>query len=311
MPQGKVAIVTGSTSGIGKEVARHLSLLENEYSTVIYACRNFELGESLANGQNCKVLQLDLSRLSSVDQFMEDFEILALGRVDTLVLNAGIGSWSSGASIPRVTADGFDEMLQVNFISHFYLLLKLKKYFHPHQSRVVCLSSQTHWYANGNRMDQICSPTKPTFMYYFDSKLYLTILSFEIRRKGICDSVAVSPGAVATNIFRNSEKIPIIGKILSILIRKCFLSPRDGAATVIEACTMSSLPASGYLTPYGQWTRYGSIIAALTDLYWFRLAPKDRFEGISSPASRDVANGEALWNISIQALESRITHDMK
>ena len=82
---GRVAVVTGSNSGIGKEAARELAA---HGAHVILAVRNVEKGEAAATGMSgdVEVRSLDLADLSSVRAFADAFE----GGLDLLVNNAGV-----------------------------------------------------------------------------------------------------------------------------------------------------------------------------------------------------------------------------
>lgn len=89
----RVAIVTGSNTGIGYETAR---VLANKKATVIIAARNLEKGNAAANqiragdeNVDVKVMVLDLANLESVNDFAADFKI-NYKRLDLLINNAGV-----------------------------------------------------------------------------------------------------------------------------------------------------------------------------------------------------------------------------
>src|SRR5678815_3646081 len=75
--QGKTAIVTGATGGIGKEIARGLAKLG---ATVIIGARNPSKGEQVVSelkkdgGPNVSAMVVDVSSVASVKQFAEDFQ---------------------------------------------------------------------------------------------------------------------------------------------------------------------------------------------------------------------------------------------
>jgi len=137
---GKVVIVTGSTGGIGIETARDLAKRE---AVVIMAVRNLEkakpiLEEIKASTGNTNVyaMKLDLCSLQSVVEFAKEFKTKE-NRLDILVNNAGIYFQ------PRqMTADGFEQSWQANYLGHFLLtvlLLDVLKQSAP--SRIVNVSS--------------------------------------------------------------------------------------------------------------------------------------------------------------------------
>lgn len=115
--QGKVAIVTGSSSGIGLETARVLAL---KNATVILAVRSLQKGEVAARkivGESCNpdvdVMELDLADLVSVRKFAAGFK-QKYSRLDLLINNAGV-------MIPPYakTGDGFELQMGTNHLGHF------------------------------------------------------------------------------------------------------------------------------------------------------------------------------------------------
>lgn len=91
---GRTLIVTGSNTGLGKEIATHYVRLNAE--KVIIACRSLDKGEAAKSDIEAQtgrkgvleVWQLDLGSYESVKQFAEKAK--SLKRIDSLVENAGI-----------------------------------------------------------------------------------------------------------------------------------------------------------------------------------------------------------------------------
>src|SRR3954467_8278667 len=114
---GKVAVVTGATSGIGKETAVELAA---RGATVVLAARSHEKGEATltevrnrSGSDTVSVGALDLAELASVRSFAR--RLLAdHDRLDVLINNAG-------AIHPTrtETADGFESTFGVNHLGHF------------------------------------------------------------------------------------------------------------------------------------------------------------------------------------------------
>jgi short-subunit dehydrogenase len=91
--KGKTIIVTGTTSGIGKETARVLAL---RGANVVMASRDMEKMESITKefkdeNENYKItsMKLDLSDFKSIDEFVENFKKLDLP-IHVLINNAGV-----------------------------------------------------------------------------------------------------------------------------------------------------------------------------------------------------------------------------
>uniref|UniRef100_A0AC11DL79 Retinol dehydrogenase 12 n=1 Tax=Ovis aries TaxID=9940 RepID=A0AC11DL79_SHEEP len=140
---GKVVVITGANTGIGKETARELA---RRGARVYIACRDVLKGESAASEiradtKNSQVLvrKLDLSDTKSIRAFAEGF-LAEEKQLHILINNAGVMLCPYSK-----TADGFETHLAVNHLGHFlltHLLLGRLKESAP--ARVVNLSSVAH-----------------------------------------------------------------------------------------------------------------------------------------------------------------------
>jgi NAD(P)-dependent dehydrogenase (short-subunit alcohol dehydrogenase family) len=141
--QGKVIVITGSNSGIGKETAVALATMG---ATTVLACRNPEKAEAAAvdvraaSGSNdVHVVALDLADLSSIETGAADL-LSRWDHLDVLVNNAG-GIWTGR----QVTAQGFEQTLGVNHVGPFFLTaLLLDRMKQAESGRIVNLSSFGH-----------------------------------------------------------------------------------------------------------------------------------------------------------------------
>jgi len=124
---GKVAIVTGSNTGLGYETVAHLMRMRTSH--IIMAVRTVSKGEDAKKKLlerfssdyqgNIDVWELDQADFASVKAFAARVE-KDLDRLDIAILNAGIATYNW-----RVTKDGWEETLQVNDISTGLLALLL------------------------------------------------------------------------------------------------------------------------------------------------------------------------------------------
>ncbi|CAK1543592.1 unnamed protein product [Leptosia nina] len=125
---GKVALVTGGNSGIGKETARDLA---RRGARVIIASRDNKKSEAAVNDiiyttGNANVLyrHLDLAKVESIRQFAEDFK--DEDRLDILVNNSGVGGLKN-----KCNERNIDVIMQINYFGPVLLtnllLDKLKK----------------------------------------------------------------------------------------------------------------------------------------------------------------------------------------
>jgi len=139
---GKTALVTGSTDGVGRLVAKRLGEMG---AHVLVHGRNRDRGERLvaeieAGGGRAELLLADLAALSEVRALAEAVR-RRTDRLDILINNAGIGTGRPGA--PRETsADGHELRFAVNYLAGFlltHLLLPLLKKSAP--ARIVNVAS--------------------------------------------------------------------------------------------------------------------------------------------------------------------------
>jgi NAD(P)-dependent dehydrogenase (short-subunit alcohol dehydrogenase family) len=229
---GKVCLVTGSSSGIGKATASGLAALG---ATVVLACRDSGRGEAArqeiireSNNQDLSVGLVDLARLDSVRSFADDFR-QKFSRLDVLVNNAGIY-----ASKRVVTADGFEATFAINHLAHFLLtnlLLELMKASAP--SRIVNVSSEAQSRGHINFNDLHGERKYSGWTSYPQSKLANVLFTYELARllEGTGVTVnCVHPGSVRTNFGRNN------GGFMGLTVRvfaPLMLSPEQGAKTVV------------------------------------------------------------------------------
>jgi NAD(P)-dependent dehydrogenase (short-subunit alcohol dehydrogenase family) len=139
---GKTALITGSTDGVGRVVAKQLG---DAGTRVLVHGRDRERGERLVaeikeGGGSAEFLAADLSALAEVRRLAEAVQH-STDRLDILINNAGIGTGGSGA--PRQTsADGHERRFAVNYLAGFLLtrlLLPLIKRSVP--ARIVNVAS--------------------------------------------------------------------------------------------------------------------------------------------------------------------------
>ena len=119
---GKTAIITGGSSGIGAMIAK--SFVENGVKTYITSRKEETLvkkAKEFSNYGECIALQSDLSSNEGIFEFVKTISNLEDG-MDILVNNAGT-SW--GASIEEFPEQGWDKVMNINLKSIFFLTQKL------------------------------------------------------------------------------------------------------------------------------------------------------------------------------------------
>lgn len=233
--KGKVALVTGATSGIGQVTAEYLA---EHGATVILGVRNTDAGQKLAKEIMAKYPgskaecgpPLDLMKQDSVKAFAEAINKRA-GSLDILVNNAGLGYTKKS-----FTEQGVGMLTQVNHLGPYTLTRLLEKKLVASKARVVNVVSVTHRITTIKDAKALFTDWKGGF--YQHNKLANVYTAFELQRRlgarGL-QAVAADPGAVRTNIYNNSPKL---GRgFIKTMIDNCYAPPEDGAQAVIYAAT--------------------------------------------------------------------------
>ncbi|GMA57367.1 NAD(P)-dependent dehydrogenase (short-subunit alcohol dehydrogenase family) [Alicyclobacillus sacchari] len=138
---GKIALVTGASRGIGRGLARHLAAAG---ATVIAAGRDANALESLASegGDRAGVIEPLLLDVRSVANIRRAFSVIdgKYGRLDVLVNNAGLGYNHDAID---VTEEDWDEMMAVNMKGVFFCSQEAAKLMmRQNKGRIIQMSSQ-------------------------------------------------------------------------------------------------------------------------------------------------------------------------
>ncbi len=233
----KIAVITGVTSGIGKETLR--GVLAAQYQ-VIMVGRN-EL-KSKATQQEMMVqfpnatLQYVLADLSDMEQVKTAAEQITamVDKVDLLINNAGVMF-----SDRQLTVDGFEQTLAVNHFAYFLLTEKLLPLLRAagrqdDQARIVNVASRAHRRTSLNVDDIMFDRRRYRgFVCYCQSKLANVLYTRELSNRLTEDFVTANslhPGVVNTHFLRNTSGI--LGRLMKLFF-SFQLSPEQGAATTL------------------------------------------------------------------------------
>jgi len=240
---GKICIVTGANSGIGKETALGLAQMD---ARVVMVCRNAEKGKAAledirreSGSSQVDLLIADMSSQASVRALAEQIQ-QQYPRLDVLVNNAG------GAPPARtLSADGIEMTLATNHLGPALLtllLLDLLKASAP--SRVINVSSVEAQSPARLGMDDLQFERRKygNIAAYRQSKLLMNTFTFELARRLAGTGVTANclhPGAVATNIWSAAAPLilkPIIKPIIAV-VKPFMLTSRQGAAVSLYLAT--------------------------------------------------------------------------
>ena len=225
--RGRVCLVTGANSGIGKETALGLATLG---ATVIMACRDKSKGEAVqaeikakSGNDSVDLLLVDLASQASIRQFAAEVQA-RYPQVHVLVNNAGI---SPNKRV--LTVDGIESTFAVNHLAPFlltHLLLDRLKASAP--ARVVTVASTV---ATAINFDDLQQEKRFSMMgVYGQSKMGNILFTKELAKRlegtGVTSN-CLHPGVVNTGLARD---FPAAFRVMARLF---FTSPANGAQTSI------------------------------------------------------------------------------
>lgn len=272
--RGKVCVVTGANSGIGKETALALAGMG---ATVVLVCRSGARGTEALNDIKARTgndaVSLVIADFSSQQQvrsaaaeILEQFD-----RLDVLVNNAGVTPWER-----RVTAEnGLELIFAVNHLAPLLLTtLLLDRLKASAPARVVTVSSGAHRRRALDFDDLQNEKRYVPFDVYSQSKLanvYFTyVLARRLEGTGVTAN-CLHPGVVSTALFRH---LPFVLRIALKFARPLLLTSAQGADTVV------------YLAAAPE-------VADVSGRFF------ERREAVeSSPASYDEDAARRLWEVS-------------
>jgi NAD(P)-dependent dehydrogenase (short-subunit alcohol dehydrogenase family) len=233
--QGKICLVTGASSGIGKATALGLAGMG---ATVVMVCRDATIGEAALSeikqktGNNSiDLLVDDLSSQKQIHRLADEYRS-KYQHLHVLINNAGVYYTKR-----HVTIDGLETMFAVNYLARFLLtnlLLDIIKSSAP--ARIINVAGAYH--ARG-RIDLDDLQGEKDFdgqRANHQSKLADVLFTYELAHRLEGTSVTVNclhPGMVATNLIDKDKDFPVFFKYLYKLSKPLMKSPAKGAQTSI------------------------------------------------------------------------------
>jgi NAD(P)-dependent dehydrogenase (short-subunit alcohol dehydrogenase family) len=246
---GRVAVVTGSSSGLGYENAR---VLANKNAKVIVAVRNQQKGDKAVenikaqnSNADVSVMILDLANLQSVKDFVAEFR-KKYDRLDLLINNAGVMMPPYGK-----TADGFELQFGTNHIGHFVLTAQLIDLIEKTSgSRIVNVSSMAHNYGDLDFDDLTWEKRSYNKMKsYGDSKIANLYFTYELQRKLDAAgyktiATASHPGWTATDLQRHAGLFSFLNFFFAMKVEQ-------GALPTLRAAIDENVKGGDYYGPDG------------------------------------------------------------
>lgn len=294
--RGKVALVTGGSSGLGQETARALA---QKGAHVVLTTRDVPKGQNVAvairastGNPHVEVESLELGSLASIRAFAERF----LARHDLLhilVNNAGVMACPFAK-----TADGFELQFGTNHLGHFLMTcLIVPALCRAAPSRIVSVSSRGH-HLSPVVFDDLHFERRPYHKWaaYGQAKTANVLFAVELEhRLGVhgVHANALHPGAIITELGRHLEPddLAFLSSRAPAGSTLQFKTVEAGSATSVFAATAPELEGRGGL--YLEDCR----IATVND------AP-EALDGVKSYAV-DPSTAQRLWEVSEQLVRQQ------
>jgi NAD(P)-dependent dehydrogenase (short-subunit alcohol dehydrogenase family) len=274
--RGRVCLVTGATSGIGKVTARELAKLG---ATVVAVGRDEAKGKAtvdeikaVSHNDNVHLLLCDLSSQASVRALAHDFKS-KFTELHVLVNNAGVILGER-----QITADGLEATFAINHLAYFLLTNLLLEILEVSRAaRIVSVASVMH--ERGTlEFDDILFERRPysPISVYSASKLANVVWNAELARriegKGVTANV-LHPGIISSNFGASGGGLV---RFVVKMIKPFMKTPENGARTTLYVASSPEVDGK-------------------TGCYFVDSKP-----ATPSAAARAADAGRRLWEISEQ-----------
>lgn len=290
--KGKTFLITGASSGTGLEAAR---ILATKGAKVVMLNRNPQKSENviatiqqeLGRKADLSFIRLDLGDQSSVK--VAAAEVLKkISRIDALICNGAI------AQVPKqkLTVDGFESQLGVNYYGHFTLQALLFPLIEKSQGRIVTVGSmgynmgiKTIKFADMNWDHDYVANT-----VYSQSKLAQIMSVYELQdrlKKAGRTAVKVyacHPGSSKTSLITTSGNFAMRFTFWLMSLSPMVQSAEKGSYPELMCATEEDLDQRGFYGPTGR-------------SYWVGPVGECRLE----PHAKDKKVSKRLWEVSEEA----------
>ena len=275
---GKVIVITGATSGIGRAVALGLGRCG---ASLVLVGRNARKGEELVRriradspDSTAKFFQADISSLREVRNLVMRVNE-CVDRVDVLINNAGARFTQF-----EETAEGLERTFATNHLGHFLLTaLFLEHLMRAPRARILTIGSGAHFGVDGDPIWILARETYERKLAYGTSKLANILFAYELARRLSGTSItsnAVDPGGVATNLGRNNGLTAWLRHLTYYALKGQLIMPSRAAGHIVSLALAEKFEK-------------------VTGQYFFECEPVT-----SSRLSQDIVTARELWSLSVK-----------
>ncbi len=283
----KVAVVTGASSGVGKEAAK--ALAQQGFNVIVLGrnpqrCQTAaeEIAAQAPNARDVTALRADFSLLADTRRVAQDI-LAQTDVIDVLINNAG-----GVSNAMHITSEGFEQTFTGNYLSPFLLtqlllptLIATAKTAPEGTVRVLSTSSVGHHNCPGINFDDLqCIQNYTTGGAYTNAKLGNILFTRELAKRygeqGII-AHAMEPGVILESNFVNHAD-DTMQAYMSTLTERAVTSAHAAKTLVWMATDPSMTAANGG--------------------YFYELKPAD-----TSVAAQDMAVAERLWQESMAYIQ--------
>ncbi len=226
--KGKTIAITGSTGGLGRVLAEHLSALG---ASLILLDRNAARSEAFRDelaekyGVDVRCIRVDLEDMATVKAATQALASLPL---DMLIHNAG------AYKIPRhLCESGLDNVFQINFATPYYMTRELLPTLRARGGHVVAVGSIAHNYSKIDPVDMDFSTRRAPSKVYGNAKRHLMFAHLELFRTETETTLAiVHPGITVTNMTSHFPKL--IFAVIKYPMKIIFMSRERASLSLLR-----------------------------------------------------------------------------
>lgn len=232
--KGKTIAITGSNGGILSEMVKMIASVGANFIFINRSKSKTEKQILELKQMNTDIqiefVECDLANFESVKSAVN---LLKQKNIDIIFLGAGV------YNVPRYKTDiGFDNVFQINFLSHYYIAKQLLPQIKSKNGKIVAIGSIAYKYSKTNTKDIDFSKEIKHSKVYGNSKRYLMFALQELAKQEKVSLSIVHPGITLTEMTNHYPKW--INWLVKIGVKLLFTSKKTACLPLIAGLTENS-----------------------------------------------------------------------